>query len=143
MCALLEVRSSFAQHLVSSSIDSVFSDTLADGIKIFRLQNRSISSQLPSIPKSRLYIISESRHKTMVTWDSLETFKIQNTLEGLPIQLPTYVNFDLYKVLKKEQQKLNIRAKLIQEGTNQQQDRKGLLDFSINVPGGENSAFST
>ena len=70
MCALLEVRSSFAQHLVSSSIDSVFSDTLADGIKIFRLQNRSISSQLPSIPKSRLYIISESRHKTTVTWDS-------------------------------------------------------------------------
>lgn len=143
MCALLEVRSSFAQHLVSSSIDSVFSDTLAEGIKIFRLQNRSISSQLPSIPKSRLYIISESRHKTMVTWDSLEIFKIQNTLEGLPIQLPTYVNFDLYKVLKKEQQKLNIRAKLIQEGKNQQQDRKGLLDFSINVPGGENSAFST
>ncbi len=42
-----------------------------------------------------------------------------------------------------EQQKVDIRAKLIQEAKNQQQESRGLLDFSINVPGGENSAFST
>ena len=75
--------------------------------------------------KSRLYIINERRHKTTVTWDSLETFKIQNTVEGLTIQLPTYVNFDLYKVLKKEQQKQNIRAKLIQEGKTNNKTEKG------------------
>lgn len=61
----------------------------------------------------------------------------------MKVQLPALVDFDTYRELKKEQQKQNIRAKLVEEAKSQQQDRRGLLDFSINVPGGENSAFST
>ena len=57
----------------------------------------------------------------------------------MKVQLPALVDFDTYRELKKEQQKQNIRAKLVEEAKSQQQDRRGLLDFSINVPGGENS----
>ncbi len=88
-------------------------------------------------------MIGRDNYQTNVTWDSVDTYQIISRIQGLEVQLPSIVNFDTYRELKKEQQKQNIRAKLVEEAKSQQQDRRGLLDFSINVPGGENSAFST
>ena len=42
-----------------------------------------------------------------------------------------------------EQNELLIRHQLIREAKAQQEESRGLLDFRISVPGGENSAFTT
>ena len=100
-------------------------------------------SDLPNLQKGRLYLMGRENFKTTVSWDSVDSYRIQNSINGIEVQLPTLVDFETFRSLKKEQQKHTIKAKLVQESKNQQQERRGLLDFSINVPGGENSAFST
>lgn len=139
----MDVRKVFARQQVDSVQVTSIADTLASGTILFKTPRISIISGLPSIQKGRLYRLAGNEFKTQVVWDSVDTYKIQNTLHDLEVSVPSVVDFESFRLLKKEQQKQNIRAKLVQESKSQQQERRGLLDFSINVPGGENSAFST
>jgi len=140
---LFGVRDGFARQDADSSLVAARQDSLAADIRIFEGYRTSVVSRLASLQKGRLYQLGFNNYQTEVTWDSLQTYRIQSSISGFDISPPTIVDFESYRLLKKDQQKENIRAKLVQEAKNQQQDTRGLLDFSIKIPGRENSAFST
>ncbi len=131
-----------AQEVTDSLRTEVGEDSL-EGIKFYRSNPVNRVSGLTGVRKSRLYQVSNGQDKTTVTWDSLGTYKISRTLYGKQIFIPQVVSFENYIELKKKQQQNNIRFNLIAEGKSQQEEKKGLLDLKISVPGGENSAFST
>lgn len=139
----LGVRPIFAQEVAQTDSLSSLSHSDSTSIKIFSTKKRQQVSTLLGRKRGRLYDVDPNDQQVEVSWDSVGTFKIQLKQHGFDILPPTVVDFETYRRLKKEQQKLQIREELVKESKAQQDERKGLLDFSINVPGGENSAFTT
>ena len=140
---MLEVREANAQEVQNSDSLETIPDGLFENIKVFTTSRPSIISELPKVNTGKLYSLAKEKNRTSVTWDSVDTYQIQSSIDGIDVQLPVFLNFRTYALMKKEQQKKNIRSNLIKMSKNQEQDRKGILDFSINIPGGKNSAFST
>ncbi len=118
-------------------------DSLLEGIKFYFNTPTSKLSTLQGTRKSRLYGPAPTFQNTSVSWDTLSTFRISKTVFGRDYYFPTVINFDEYVQLSKEQQKESIRLLLVEESKAQQSEGRGLLDFKISVPGGENSAFTT
>jgi cell surface protein SprA len=140
---LFEVRIAHAQERADSVLVSNAPDTLASGTQYFNAKRINRVSKLSGLTAGKLYSVSGGDVTTNVTWDSLNTYRIQTNVLGYQTTVPTITSFEGFSALKKQQSNQRIRAKLVQESKNQQQESRGLLDFSINVPGGENSAFST
>ena len=138
----MPVRLAFGQTMPDSTTAKAQIDSL-DGIKFFKAGRMVPVGRLSTVPKGRLYLVNPNAIQITTSWDSVSTYQIHQTLLGYETFFPTVVDFETYRLLKKEQQKTQLRNTLIQVSKAQQEDRRGLLDFSIQVPGGENSAFST
>lgn len=118
-------------------------DTTLEGIRFFFPKQKSIVSRLWDTPTSRLYTLLESQKRTVVEWDPASGFRIKQTLYGLEPYVPMLATFDEYAQLVKEAQKIENRLLLIDENKVAEAAGRGLLDFSIRVPGGDRSAFTT
>lgn len=132
-----------AQESADSTSAVAENDSLLTGIKFYQSYPNSIVSRFPGIKRGVLYEIKLSSDQTTITRDSLGTYQITRSLFGRPLLTPSILNFEDYARLKKEDQKASIQSGLVAEGKAQQEVGKGLLDFKISVPGGENSAFTT
>lgn len=136
-------------HIVwaQDTADSVQTETGADsvlsGIKFFYRSPDNRVSALPKVQQGRLYGIDLPSDRVQISWDSLYTYQIRRSVAGRDLYLPQVVDFEKYSELTKEQQNQDIRALLVRESRAQEEEGRGLLDFKINVPGGENSAFTT
>lgn len=142
-CGFAGVRTARAQTVSDSTAAFTEADTSLVGIKLFKYTAEGPVSRLKANRRGNLYRVPNSEDIVSVTWDSVDTFRIQRSMFGYDVKVPSIVDFETYRLLKKDQQKAAIQAQLVQESKSQEQDSRGLLDFSINVPGGENSAFTT
>ncbi|MEO1021789.1 MAG: cell surface protein SprA [Bacteroidota bacterium] len=127
----------------SDSVEVQLPDSSLVGVRFYYRLPKSADSRLNDIPIPRLYRIRNAQEKVVVTWDSVSTFTVQRQYKNIPILLPSVLTFDEYKEAQKDIQNREIRFQLIEQSKAQDQAGKGLLDFKINVPGGEKSAFTT
>lgn len=94
-----------------------------------------------SIPK--LFYIKLPDEETYIQRDSLGLYRSQRLLFQMPVALPYIMNFDEYAQRHKTNAIRENWSKLIQERLSGEQQQKGLLNFNIDVPGGEESTFTT
>lgn len=134
---------SYAQQKAVIDTSKVVADTALVGIKFYYPFGNSPVSNLKSKKIPRIYRLSSNDFKTTVTWDSTSTYKVQQTIGGSSVLVPYILDFDTFVAQKKEAQKRELSLLLIQEGKKEEQQGRGLLDFSLKIPGGENSAFTS
>lgn len=96
-----------------------------------------------SKPIPKLFYINLQDEKNYVQRDSLGLYHSQRLLYQMPVALPYVMNFDEYAQRNKQGSIRENWKKLIDEHLSQEQQQKGLLNFNINVPGGEKSAFTS
>ncbi len=142
---LTKVHLIYAQESTDSLNVVSAPDTTLKGIKFYSIKNSSPISSIPlgTDRRKRLYGFQLGFDKTTITWDTLSTYKINRTVYNRELYKPTVVEFSEFSALVKKQQKHAIQSLLVEEAKSQQETGRGLLDFKINVPGGENSAFTT
>lgn len=139
----LEVHTVSAQEVTDSLQTEAKPDSSLIGIKFFHSSFGSWVSAFPKKPKGKLYGTTYPFDKIEVTWDTVSTFKISRTVYDRDLYFPTVASVEEFRELKKSQQKAAIQDLLVQESKSQESEGRGLLDFKISVPGGENSAFTT
>ncbi len=118
-------------------------DSALIGIKIYTPFSRSGISEIGRSNVPKIYRLRASDFGREIVWDSVSTYKFQETISGTKVLEPIYFNFTGYSAEQKEIQRKELSQILIQEGRQQEEQGKGLLDFSLKIPGGENSAFTT
>lgn len=91
----------------------------------------------------QLYYISPPEEQTVVQLDTSGTYLSRRYIHQLPAAWPYVLNF---KEFSKQSRRHSISEnwqKLINEKQTSQQQQGGLLDFKVDVPGGQGSTFTT
>ncbi len=153
LCLLLQERSAFASEsdtkVVSDTI-SVASDTLAtpelsrvpDSLRVPRVRSDIMSNPFPR-SRSRFVQIPDNQVQTEVEKDSLGNYIARKTIHGFDSGYQRVMDFDEFKSESLRNAKSTNWQNLIDEAERRRQTRRGLLDFTIQIPGGESSAFTT
>lgn len=102
----------------------------------------SISYPFPEEPP-KLFYIKLPEEQTYVQRDSAGTYHSQRLLFQLPVALPYVMSFNEYAGRSREQSIRENWNQLIRERQMEDQQQPGLLDFNLDIPGGEESAFTT
>ncbi len=125
------------QGMAQVAPDSVRSDSVG------QLQRPStVSNPFPrSLPK--LFYIQLPEEETYVQRDSLGFYRSQRFLYQTEIAFPQVLSFDEYAERSKQYFIQENWNQLILEQEAQDQQQRGLLDFNLDIPGGEESAFTT
>ncbi len=131
------------QNISVIDTSKVIPDSALIGIKFYYPFTKNQVSTLVQRKAPRLYKLSNSSDDILVIWDSASTYQVQQRVKGYSTFLPSIITFEEYTTALKRKQKQEINFLLIEEGKAQEQQGKGLLDFSLKIPGGENSAFTT
>ncbi len=140
---LLMTGISYAQDTTDNAMDIAESDSVLEGINfIFRGPKTSDGFVRGTYP-GKLYYIQSSKEQFITSWDSSGIYQTRRLIDGIDVSSPTVYDFEAYTRLKKEQQKNEIRYSLIQESKGAVGEGRGLLDFSLQIPGGESSVFTT
>ena len=142
MNGLLSVGVS-AQDAIDTTQTVSKADSTLEGVKfIYRPPSGPVAKRRMVYPGS-LYYIKLAKENYETVWDSSDTYRISHKIDGIEVGVPQVINFDQYLVEKKRQQELQIRKRLIDDYKEQDQQQKGLLDFSLQIPGGQSSVFTT
>ncbi|MEL7834962.1 cell surface protein SprA [Fodinibius sp. Rm-B-1B1-1] len=112
-------------------------DTLA---KVYPLP--AVSYPFLNMPP-KLFYIPLQQEQTYVQRDSLGTYSSQRFLYEMPVASSYVMDFEEYAEESKRRHLKNNWQLLIQEQESRSQQREGLLDFNLDIPGGEESAFTT
>ncbi len=134
---------SYAQQGNVIDTSKVVADTSLTGIKFYYPFATGPVSEFRDRKIPRIYRLSSNEFKAVISWDSVSTYKVQQTIGGTSVLVPQIMDFENYATHKKEDQKRELSRALIQEGRKEEQQGRGILDFSLKIPGGENSAFSS
>jgi len=118
-------------------------DSTLEGVKFIYRPPKGPVSLSRSISPGKLYYINLSKEQYETTWDSTDSYTISHKIDGIEIDIPQVFNFNQFVLEKKRQQELQIRKTLINDYKEQDQQGKGLLDFSLQIPGGQSSVFTT
>ncbi|MCH8523646.1 MAG: cell surface protein SprA [Balneolales bacterium] len=135
--------------LLSSAADTLQADTLLANAPDTTFRSHIRGPQHTFSPvrfprqRSRLAEIPFNNIETTITRDSLGNFRIKRELRGIPIGYPVELTFDEFAARERERSKQTNWARVVQESQRRQDIRRGLLDFRINIPGGQRSAFTT
>lgn len=133
-----------AEQLSQDSLSvQIIPDSLLEGVKLYRYEPKFGAAKLYAPRVGALYSSPSTIWDIGVRWDTISTYTIHNYWYNIDLAPKTIVDFEDFISLKMEQNELLIRHQLIREAKAQQEESRGLLDFRISVPGGENSAFTT
>jgi cell surface protein SprA len=141
--SVTELTAQTADSLVVSA-DSVLSaplDSLSFVSRIPKLNISPIANPFRRSTPSFLWLNGKSPAVT-VRYDSAGYYVAEERINQTQRALPYYMGLESYTQTKLKQQTYNNWAKLVEEDSRQQRDSGGLLDFSVRIPGGSNSAFS-
>ncbi len=144
-CFLISEQSYAQQGEQVSVIDTskTVPDSALTGIKFYDPFGKTGISRFGNRVVPRIYRLRSSDFGLQVKWDSVSTYQVQQTISGTESLQPVFLSFDDYKEQKKQNQQKDLSRLLIQEGRSEEEQGRGLLDFSLKIPGGENSAFTT
>lgn len=132
-----------AVSATDTSLVSIEADTSLQGIRFYISRPAGPASNWWDIPPSPLYSVRLNQERVSVSWDSTDTFTVQRSINGVPAALPSILTTEQYIEAKRRENERKIAYRLIQEGKREDEEQRGLLDFKIDVPGGEKSAFTT
>ncbi len=137
---VLAIGTSYAQDRGAIAVDTTAADStaLSDSL-IFKPSGRFPTA----VTRPKLYYIQSQNERFDVEWDSMATYRINHRFGSQMVSPPVILSFEEYVNLRREQQKREIRYTLIEEGKRMTGDERGLLDFSLQIPGGEASVFSS
>lgn len=124
------------QQSVEPRLSSTVQDTLP-----YLYQPRRVNKAFWELPPN-LYYILLPQEEFSVQRDSMGTYKSRRMLYQHPISLPYIMDFDEYVRRHRQQSVRENWNRLLQEQTSEGL-QEGLLDFSMDLPGGEESTFST
>src|SRR5690606_22249706 len=93
--------------------------------------------------RSKLSQLSLQNIQIRIDRDSSNTFNVVTDYNGLALTYPTRYTFDQYSDEMKHRGINDNWSKLVQDARRRQDVRRGLLDFRVNIPGGQRSAFTT
>ena len=131
-----------AEQLSQDSLSvQIIPDSLLEGVKLYRYEPKFGAAKLYAPKVGALYSSPSTIWDIGVRWDTVSTYTIHNYWYNTDLAPKTIVDFEDFISLKMEQNELLIRHQLIREAKAQQEESRGLLDFRISVPGGENSAL--
>ncbi|TYP94945.1 cell surface protein SprA [Fodinibius salinus] len=108
-----------------------------------RLERPSTISYPYPINLPKLFYIRLSEEQTIVERDSTGQYISYRLLFGLPVAQPYVMDFKEYKNRSRSNALQDNWDQLIREQQTSETDRTGLLDFKLDLPAAEESAFST
>ncbi|WP_310682322.1 cell surface protein SprA [Aliifodinibius sp. S!AR15-10] len=126
----------------TDSTSSASADTLQqDSLGILRtppVVSYPYPDEIPNI-----YYIRLSEEQTRVARDSLGNYVSQRRIGDIEIALPYVMDQEEYAARTIENSKRENWKTLVQEFESQQTSQRGLLDFKVDIPGGQESTFTT
>ncbi len=93
--------------------------------------------------RSPLAQIRTTEDRMVVVRDSTGAFLLRRTAYGQPLGVAYTLPFEVFAARNLERASYENWEKLVQEARRRNESRRGLLDFRINIPGGQRSAFTT
>ncbi len=102
----------------------------------------SISQPFPDVPP-KLFYVQLPQEETYVQRDSLGSYSSQRLLYAMPVASSFRMSFEQYAEESKRHHLKNNWQMLVQEQQTEDQRQEGLLDFNLDIPGGEESTFTT
>jgi cell surface protein SprA len=94
-------------------------------------------------PIPRIYFITLPAEEVRVERRPDGGFYVEKRIAGQRSGFPSSMSFREYALEKREEAKLDNWDLLIRESLQRQERQRGLLDFSLTIPGGRESAFTT
>jgi cell surface protein SprA len=94
-------------------------------------------------PKAKLIQLPLDTYQSTITLDSTGTYLIEDKVGDISIGIPRKMGFEELSERGWEESLNENWSDLSDEFNRSQQERRGLLDFKINIPGVENTAFTT
>lgn len=101
-----------------------------------------VSNPFPR-PLPKLFYVRLPAEETYVQRDSLGFYRSQRFLHQIEVAFPQIMSFEEYARRFKEHSIRENWNQLINEQEVQDQRQRGLLDFNLDIPGGEESTFTT
>ncbi|MEX0680896.1 MAG: cell surface protein SprA [Balneolales bacterium] len=92
---------------------------------------------------SRLIEIDMPGNRVRITQDSLGYYTAQREMLDLMVGFPRRMDFETFTALSFQDKIHNNWIRLVEEKRRQRDARRGLLDFTLDLPVGERSAFTT
>jgi len=93
---------------------------------------------------NRLIAVPLSDDRVIKSLDSLKIeYTLNRSIKGVDVFYPVRYDFQSFSQLAKQNSIDRNWTKLVQEANLKGEAQRGLLDFKINIPGGEKSAFTT
>lgn len=126
----------------STLSDSTASDTLKALIPI-RGARFTPSPNLLARNRARIAQMVMNEMQLEVVRDSLNRFTVVSEYNGIQLSPQVIYSFDEYAMAMRRKGIQDNWTKLVQDARRRQDVRRGLLDFRINIPGGQRSAFTT
>lgn len=143
--SFVSIQNLYAQESVNGDTLQVSeSDTLsAEFLRAFRPVTGAKITKPFLKPIPRLYFISLPSEEVRIERTEENNFLVQKYVFGYPSGAPAYYEFDEFA---RENLKNSTTAnwrQLVRESRQREDRRSGLLDFSVAIPGGERSAFTS
>lgn len=141
--------------LTGNSWNSVLAQTTPDSarssVSFYTFQNDTLPIFLSpeSLPfpfpehRSKLFYIELPEDQVRVMRDSTGHYISQRSIGRLPVSIPYTMSFEEYERQSLENSKNENWEMLIRQYENSRVDRRALLDFRFDVPGGRESTFTT
>ncbi len=134
-----------AQNVTDSdTLTTIEADTLQDELRNMFRSVRGDEVTRPFLkPIPRVYFITLPAEEVQIERTEDGNFFARKFILGYPSGAASYYTFDQYKELNFERSLSRNWNQLVQEARQRQERGRGLLDFSLEIPGGEQSAFTT
>ena len=113
-----------------------------DSLRFPRPRYREAADPFPR-KRSPIIEIDHSRDQTHVERDSLNRFHVRRTIDDIDVGVPRVMEFEEYAARSLEHRKRENWKRLVEESERRRDDRRGLLDFTLDLPVDESSAFAT
>ncbi|MGM0458013.1 MAG: cell surface protein SprA [Bacteroidota bacterium] len=127
-----DTLSSAEQDSLRSELSYIFGSVRGDPV------TRPILKPIP-----KLYFITLPAEEVEIERTDEGDFYARKFIMGYPSGAATYYTFDQYKDLNLEESLSSNWSQLMLEARQREDRGRGLLDFSLEIPGGEQSAFTT
>ena len=135
----------YAQNGDVAPPDTVMADTLRP--PGFDQAFRTIRGERVAMPQRkqlpRLYYITLPAERVIVERDSEGRYRTRKMIGDVEVAAPSIISFQDYARMQRESALRQNWGTLIQESARRVDRQRGLLDFSLTIPGGRQSAFTT
>ncbi|MFU8811887.1 MAG: cell surface protein SprA [Balneolaceae bacterium] len=133
-----------SQQAAEQTVTEAEQDTLREPLPPgFRTPRGTVVSPPALRPVPPLYFISLPAEQVRIEQTDENDFFIQKTILNYPSGAPSFYTFEQFAAASRKNSVQNNWRQLVLEARQREDRRRGLLDFSVAIPAGESSAFTT